>query len=48
MNSKGKTLELTAKSGYSLLYDMKTKSWYYKSVTSSQKIDITTMKVVKS
>ncbi len=45
-NTKGKELTLDPASGSSLIYDMKTKSWYYKNVASGQKIQIATLKIV--
>lgn len=45
-NSKGKTIVLTEKSRYNLIYNVSNGKWYYQSINMRNIVDITTMNVV--
>ncbi len=45
-SNKGKTLAITQKNGYNLVYNASNLAWYYKEVSSSNLVRIATMKVV--
>jgi prepilin-type N-terminal cleavage/methylation domain-containing protein len=46
LDINGKERVLRSKDQWSLWYDMKTAHWYFKSITSSQQIDISTLNVI--
>jgi len=45
VDARGKTRTVTSKSSSKLVYDAKSDSWYYGSVKSSNKVDISTLSV---
>jgi type IV pilus assembly protein PilA len=44
---KGKKLVLTSKSGGSLIYDVSRGKWYYKTVSTANEIDISSLRVIQ-